>query len=331
MNTSVKEEDNNSRKGLQQGFWQQGLPAHQRAARTRLESIEPTPTHRAPRCHEAPCSPRVWYHSSDRLKPVSVVPRNRNREATLLVVDEETTATQYNSSRLLVILLLFRQEPILDNNVVHTIIRYRQRVILYTDSSRRAPAAAPSAQHAAPLPGTAHSLIHTEARAMTHSGATGSAVENGGNKNNAATASDDATVTSSDLLGISNNMQTPPCVLLTGGTGFVGKALLPLLLDSHPDAKVVLLIRKKRNQSAEQRRRALVHELFHSEDMSPEAFEQIDQRVRVVEGCNSDPTFWADEHVKSLTTELTHIINSAASVRVCATLMIIVRHQAGDV
>jgi thioester reductase-like protein len=109
--------------------------------------------------------------------------------------------------------------------------------------------------------------------------------------------------------------QAAPCVLLTGGTGFVGKALLPLLLDSHPEATVVLLIRGKRNKTTEERRRALVHELFYSSDASPESYKKIDGRVRAVEGDVMDPTFYDNEAMQSLGNELTHIINSAASVR----------------
>ena len=47
-------------------------------------------------------------------------------------------------------------------------------------------------------------------------------------------------------------------VLLTGGTGFVGQAILERLLSSHPDTTVTLLIRPKAGTSALARLRHLL-------------------------------------------------------------------------
>ena len=47
-------------------------------------------------------------------------------------------------------------------------------------------------------------------------------------------------------------------VLVTGGTGFVGQAVLERLLVSHPDTRISLLVRGKTGQSAEDRVRKLL-------------------------------------------------------------------------
>src|SRR5690242_102080 len=76
-------------------------------------------------------------------------------------------------------------------------------------------------------------------------------------------------------------------VLLLGGTGFVGKVLLAMILDRFPDLKqLVVQVRRKKNLSGEQR--------FYSEVLNSDALKPvvkriggervIEQRVRVIEG-----------------------------------------------
>jgi FlaA1/EpsC-like NDP-sugar epimerase len=54
-----------------------------------------------------------------------------------------------------------------------------------------------------------------------------------------------------------------PChMLLTGGTGFLGSALIAALMENHPTATVTLLIRAKRGEEADTRLQKHIRKLF---------------------------------------------------------------------
>jgi len=81
-------------------------------------------------------------------------------------------------------------------------------------------------------------------------------------------------------------------VLLTGGTGFVGQAILERLLSSHPGTTVTLLIRPKASTPAEGRLRHLLRKPVFSrwrEAVGDEGVERaLRERLRVVEGSLGD-------------------------------------------
>ena len=77
-------------------------------------------------------------------------------------------------------------------------------------------------------------------------------------------------------------------ILLTGGTGFVGQAILERLLSSHPDTTITLLARPKGSLSAAQRAENLLRKSVFSrwkETVGEETARRLfNERVRVVEG-----------------------------------------------
>jgi fatty acyl-CoA reductase len=102
----------------------------------------------------------------------------------------------------------------------------------------------------------------------------------------------------------------PSHVFLTGGTGFVGQAILERLLSSHPDTTISLLIRSKGSTSATDRLRTLlrkpVFRLWRERVGDDEVERAVRERLRVVEGdLGSVPALPADLDV---------VIHSASSV-----------------
>jgi fatty acyl-CoA reductase len=99
-------------------------------------------------------------------------------------------------------------------------------------------------------------------------------------------------------------------VLLTGGTGFVGQAILERLLSSHPGTTVTLLIRPKAGTSAEGRLRHLLKKpVFSSwrEAVGPEGVEKaLAERLRVIESGLGD--------LPDLPGDLDVVIHSASTV-----------------
>ncbi|BDZ48013.1 haloacid dehalogenase [Frondihabitans sucicola] len=99
-------------------------------------------------------------------------------------------------------------------------------------------------------------------------------------------------------------------VLLTGGTGFVGQAILERLLASHPGTTVSLLIRTKGSTSGIDRLRHLLRKpVFKSwrERVGDDAVETaLTTRLRVLEG--------GLDSVPDLPTDLDVVIHSASSV-----------------
>ncbi|MFD1721489.1 SDR family oxidoreductase [Amnibacterium endophyticum] len=99
-------------------------------------------------------------------------------------------------------------------------------------------------------------------------------------------------------------------VLLTGGTGFVGQAVLERLLVSHPDARVSMLVRGKAGQSAEDRVRKLlskpVFKPWREAVGRDEAARVFAERVTAVEG--------SLDAVGDLPADLDVVIHSASTV-----------------
>jgi len=99
-------------------------------------------------------------------------------------------------------------------------------------------------------------------------------------------------------------------VLLTGGTGFVGQAILERLLSSHPDTTVSLLIRTKGSTSGVDRLRHLLRKpVFKAwrAAVGEDAVERaLTTRLRVLEG--------GLDSVPALPTDLDVVIHSASSV-----------------
>lgn len=99
-------------------------------------------------------------------------------------------------------------------------------------------------------------------------------------------------------------------VLLTGGTGFVGQAILERLLSDHPDTIVSLLIRTKSGTSGEDRLRHLLRKpVFRSwrERVGDAEVERaLTTRLRVLEG--------GLDSVPPLPKDLDVVIHSASSV-----------------
>jgi fatty acyl-CoA reductase len=99
-------------------------------------------------------------------------------------------------------------------------------------------------------------------------------------------------------------------IFLTGGTGFVGQAILERLLSSHPDTTISLLIRSKGSTSAPDRLRTLlrkpVFSLWRERVGEDEVERAVRERLRVVEGDLGA--------VPALPADLDVVIHSASSV-----------------
>jgi alcohol-forming fatty acyl-CoA reductase len=99
-------------------------------------------------------------------------------------------------------------------------------------------------------------------------------------------------------------------VLLTGGTGFVGQAVLERLLVSHPDTRVSLLVRGKTGQSADDRVRKLlskpVFKPWREAVGRDEAARIFAERVTAIEG--------SLDEVPPLPGDLDVVIHSASTV-----------------
>jgi thioester reductase-like protein len=98
-------------------------------------------------------------------------------------------------------------------------------------------------------------------------------------------------------------MQNNELIFFTGATGFVGTQLVQELLRSQPDARLALLIRPGKGQSAEERAQAIVPASARA-------------RVQVVAGDVSQPDYGLDRAAYDrLAAETTRVIHSAATVR----------------
>ena len=99
-------------------------------------------------------------------------------------------------------------------------------------------------------------------------------------------------------------------VLVTGGTGFVGQAVLERLLVSHPDTRISLLVRGKTGQSAEARVRKLlskpVFKAWREAVGRDEAARIFAERVTAIEG--------SLDEVPALPDDLDIVLHSASTV-----------------
>ena len=99
-------------------------------------------------------------------------------------------------------------------------------------------------------------------------------------------------------------------ILLTGGTGFVGQAILERLLSSHPGTTISLLIRSKGSTSADDRLLTLlrkpVFRLWRERVGEDEIERAVQDRLRVIEGDLGS--------VPALPSNLDVVIHSASSV-----------------
>ena len=93
--------------------------------------------------------------------------------------------------------------------------------------------------------------------------------------------SETGTMTSSLDLGSAH-------VFVTGGTGFVGQAVIERLLSAHPGTRISMLVRPKTGQTTEDRLRTLlrkpVFKTWRSEIGADAVEEQVGRRVTIVEG-----------------------------------------------
>jgi fatty acyl-CoA reductase len=99
-------------------------------------------------------------------------------------------------------------------------------------------------------------------------------------------------------------------IFLTGGTGFVGQAILERLLSSHPGTTITLLVRVKGSTSGEDRLRTLlrkpVFSVWRERVGDVEVERAVRERLRVVEGSLSA--------FPSLPSDLDVVIHSASTV-----------------
>jgi len=96
---------------------------------------------------------------------------------------------------------------------------------------------------------------------------------------------------------------------LTGGTGAVGSAIVPMLMDD-PDAEIRLLLRAKDGPDLARRKDELA--LFWGWRDSPEKLD----RIRALRGDAAEPDFGLDsETYAALERECTHVLHCAGTVR----------------
>ncbi len=99
-------------------------------------------------------------------------------------------------------------------------------------------------------------------------------------------------------------------ILITGASGALGSALVPLLAADH-QSRVVLLMRAQSPAHLAQRQEQLFHFL---RDIGLDA--ESEQRIEVLQGDISEPELGlAPEHVKRLDRQITHIVHAAGNVK----------------
>ena len=109
------------------------------------------------------------------------------------------------------------------------------------------------------------------------------------------------------MLNHSNSQS--PMILVTGGTGFLGREIVGRLLLSRPDARVGLLVRPAPGVSAEDRVARLLTELFGASDAR-----SLSNRVEVIAGDVAEEDFGIGRgEFQALASRTTEIFHSAAT------------------
>ncbi|XP_041970659.1 fatty acyl-CoA reductase 1-like [Aricia agestis] len=105
-------------------------------------------------------------------------------------------------------------------------------------------------------------------------------------------------------------------VLITGGTGFVGKLLVEKLLYSCPDVKRIYLVIRHKKEVCPEKRLAEIYKNSCFERLRRERSGLFQSKVKAVSGNLLDPNLGLSEEDRVLVTTTTDIlIHSAASVR----------------
>jgi long-chain acyl-CoA synthetase len=105
-------------------------------------------------------------------------------------------------------------------------------------------------------------------------------------------------------------------LLVTGGSGFIGKMLLARLLDDPRYQRLYLLIRPKRGQAPEERIRRLLAEI-----VAPDRLEAELQRVLAVSGDLTTPGLGIpDDKLDELATHIDQVVHIGASTDFAASL-----------
>lgn len=98
-------------------------------------------------------------------------------------------------------------------------------------------------------------------------------------------------------------------VLITGGTGFVGKAVLARLVEVPTYGKIYLLVRGKRDQSAEERVAGIVKRMF-----PPHKAERMLEKIKAIPGDLTSPRLGlTDESIELLKGEVHQLLHVGAS------------------
>ncbi len=98
---------------------------------------------------------------------------------------------------------------------------------------------------------------------------------------------------------------------ITGGTGLVGKNLIPRLLNKFPGSTITLLVRGEDQEEAQDRTTAIAHDIA-GEFSIPEAALRIDGMLGDV---GLDHCGLNAENLRRIVGETTHIIHGAATIR----------------
>lgn len=98
---------------------------------------------------------------------------------------------------------------------------------------------------------------------------------------------------------------------ITGGTGLVGKNLIPRLLNKFPDSTITLLVRGEDEEEASERTRAIAREIAE-EFTIPDAPQRIEGMLGDV---GLDHCGLNNAQLERIIAETTHIIHGAATIR----------------
>lgn len=103
----------------------------------------------------------------------------------------------------------------------------------------------------------------------------------------------------------------PKHFFITGGTGLVGKNLIPRLLNKFPDSTITLLVRGEDEEEARDRTRTIAQEVAEEFGI-PGAPERIDGMLGDV---GLDHCGLSTEDLRRIVREATHVIHGAATIR----------------